>query len=227
MNKSLLLLERLPGSNWKFIYPNAIDIALMFLLLIAILILFEKKMSKMLVLSLALLVGFPTCGLMNQIKTQRERQFAVYAIPKSSLIAMIQNRKVFYYSPEPLRMDPIKSELMLRKLWSGKNIQPMEINKSSNSNQNLLIEKGKFKVVIVRNPKGLQFKKSGNVLVLSKKVKTRNYSELIDSSAFRYIVLDGSMSQWQRSQFKAIAHRKQIQNICWDVSEKGAFIVDL
>jgi competence protein ComEC len=223
MNSYIERIESIPFSLWNGFSINIIQTCLLLIALVAICFWLMEQRKQMLWLGLSSLLSFVSLRSWSFINACNQKQLIVYNVPRHSAIDLISGRTDNFIGD---------SDLLVDDFMRNFHIQPSRILHRTRSEQALPIGCKEFEFCNKRilildsenhfNP--LNFKPTIDILILSKNPKT-DFSSLIKLVSIHQIIIDGSVPEWKARAWKKYCDSFKIS--CYDVGEKGAFVVNL
>jgi len=177
----------------------------------------------MLVCSLCSLILFVSLRSISFSKAYAQEKMIVYSVPKYSAIDLIHGRSFNFIGDSAILHDDF-----IRNF----HIQPSRILHRIQQNQSLPVCCKDFEfcgrriAIIDTSEYFIPFKNKQtiDILILSKNPKLY-ISNLVQTFSIHQIVIDGSVPSWKARLWKHDCDSLRIP--CFDVSEKGAFVVNL
>jgi competence protein ComEC len=223
MNSYIEMIERISFSLWNGFSINILQTVLLSIAATTICFWMMDKKKWMLWLSLGSLMTFVVLRSWSFSEAYNQKKMIVYNVPKYSAIDLISGRTYNFIGDSTLLYDDF-----IRNF----HIQPSRVLNRIAQDQILPINSKDFefcnkKIVIIDSTKyfsPLQSKQTIDILILSKNPKLY-ISNLLKTFSINQIVIDGSVPQWKA---KLWEHDCDSLNIhCFNVSEKGAFVMNL
>lgn len=223
MNSYIEMIERVSFSLWNGFSISVLQTVLLSIAVVATCFWLMDKKKWMLWLSLSSSVVFISLRSVSFAAAYTQKKLIVYNVPKYSAIDLIAGRTYSFVGDSALLYDDF-----IRNF----HIQPSRVFHRVEQNQTLPVCCKSFefcnkKIVIIDSSENflpLETKQRIDVLILSKNPKLY-ISNLIKTFSIHQIVIDGSVPQWKAKLWK---HDCDSLNIhCFDVSGKGAFVMNL
>lgn len=223
MNSYIERIETISFSLWNGFSITVLQTGLMLVAATAICFWLMEKRKWMLWLSLGSVLLFIGLRSWSFNKAYHQKKLIVYNVPRYSAIDLIGGRSFSFIGDSALLYDDF-----IRNF----HIQPSRVLHRIRQNQVLPIWCKEFEFCKKRialadtswNFMPLQPKQYIDVLILSKNPKLY-ISNLLKTFDVHQIVIDGSVPQWKAKLWKKDCDSLQIP--CFDVSEKGAFVMNL
>lgn len=223
MNSYIERIETISFSLWNGFSITILQTALMLMAATVISFWLMDKKKWMLWLSLSSLLLFISLRSWSFMKACNQKKLIVYNVPKYSAIDLINGRTFSFVGDSALLYDDF-----IRNF----HIQPSRVMHRIEQNQVVSICCKDFefcnkRFALIDSSEyfvPLQLKQSIDVLILSK--NPRLYiSNLIKTFDVHQIVIDGSVPHWKAKLWKKDCDSLHIP--CFNVSEKGAFVMNL
>jgi competence protein ComEC len=223
MNSYIERIETISFSLWNGFSISILQTVLMLIAATAVCFWLMDKKKWMLWLSLSSLLLFIGLRSWSFTEAYHQKKLIVYNVPKYSAIDLINGRMFNFIGDSTLLHDDF-----IRNF----HIQPSRVLHRLEQNQILSASCKDFefcnkRIALIDSSEyfiPLQPKPFIDVLILSK--NPRLYiSNLLKTFDVRQIVIDGSVPQWKAKLWKKDCDSLHIP--CFDVSEKGAFVMNL
>ena len=223
MNSYIEMIERLSFSLWSGFSINILQAILLLIAACTICLWLTDKKKWMLKCSSISLMMFLIIRSMSFSQAYEQKKLIVYNVPKYSAIDLVYGRRFNFIGDST-----ILSDAFIRNF----HIQPSRILHRIYQNQTLPICCKNFEfcnktIVVIDSSKYFppnERKQLIDILILSK--NPRLYiSNLLKTFSISKIVIDGSVPSWKARLWKQDCDSLHIP--CFDVSEKGAFVVNL
>jgi competence protein ComEC len=223
MNSYIEMIERISFSLWNGFSISFLQTILLLIAAITICFWLMDKKKWLLWAALSSSTLFTALRSLSFSHAYSQKKLIVYNVPKYSAIDLINGRTYNYIGDSVLLFDDF-----IRNF----HIQPSRMLHRINQNQILAFNCREFqfcgKQFAIIDSTGyftsIQIKQKIDVLILSKNPKLY-ISNLLKTFTINQIVIDGSVPQWKAKLWK---HDCDSLNIhCFDVSEKGAFVMNL
>jgi competence protein ComEC len=223
MNTYIERIESIYFSLWNGFSINIIQTILLSIAAVAICFWLIDKRKWTLWTALSSLLIFTVWRSFSFTEAYSQKKLIVYNVPKYTAIDLIDGRAYNFIGDSALLYDDF-----IRNF----HIQPSRVLHRMNQNQALPINCHDFEfcskhIAIIDSTQYfvlIQPKQKIDVLILSENPKLY-ISNLLKTFEINQIVIDGSVPQWKAKLWK---HDCDSLNIhCFDVSEKGAFVMNL
>ncbi len=223
MNSYIERIEIISFSLWNGFYITIFQTILLSIAAILICFWLVEKRKWMLWFSLSAVLIFIALRSLSFSEAYRQKKLVVYNVPKFSAIDLIDGRNYNFIGD---------STLLFNEFIRNFHIQPSRVLHRIEQNQTLPVSCKEFefytkRIVIIDSTQyfvPLQTRQPIDVLVLSKSPKLY-ISNLIKTFFVQQIVIDGSVPRWKAKLWKKDCDSLHIP--CYDVSEKGAFVMNL
>lgn len=223
MNTYIQRIETISFSLWSGFSINIFQAVVLSIACVAICFWLMEKKKWLLWFSLSSFLVFFTLRSISFAEAYRQKKLIVYNVPKFSAIDLIHGRTFIFLGDSALLYDDFTRNF---------HVQPSRVLHRIEQNQTLAIDCKDFefcnkKIAILDSTKyfaALQSKPFIDVMILSKNPKIY-ISNLIKTFDVHQIVIDGSVPQWKAKLWKKDCDSLQIP--CYDVAEKGAFVMNL
>jgi competence protein ComEC len=183
--------------------------------------LLEKKKQAIL-FSIACILLFTALRTISFINADRQKKIIVYNVPKYTAIDIIDGRKYRFIGDDDLEQNDFLRNFHIRPSRVLHRIQPMTGTSDLKSFQ--FYGKQVFVMHTSMNFNSSLSKQTIDLLVLSKNPKIY-IKDLLQSFNLKQIVVDGSVPSWKAKLWQKDCDSLRIP--CYDVSEKGAFVMNL
>ena len=223
MNSYIERIEIISFSVWSGFSITIFQAVLLSIACVAICFwLMEKKKWKLWV-SLTSVLIFVVLRSLSFSEAYHQKKMIVYNVPKFSAIDLVNGRKHNFIGDSALLFDDF-----IRNF----HIQPSRVLHRVEQNQTVSIDSKSFEfcknqIAILDSTKyfiPLESKPFIDVMILSKNPKLY-ISSLLKTFNIHQIVIDGSVPFWKAKLWKQDCDSLHI--LCHDVSEKGAFVMNL
>jgi competence protein ComEC len=223
MNSYIERIESISFSLWNGFSINIFQTILLLITATTICFWLMEKRKMMLWTALCSLLLFFALRSWSFSGAYNQRKLIVYNVPKFSAIDLIAGRRFTFLGDPALLHDDFTRNF---------HIQPSRVLHRIEQDQGIPVtckdvQFCKKRVVLIDNTEyflPLEPKQTIDVLILSK--NPRLYiSGLLKSFFIRQIVIDGSVPAWKARLWKHDCDSLKIP--CYDVSEKGAFVMNL
>ena len=225
LNSFIEQLEQFPFALWSGLQINIIQTILLFILIAGVgFWLFQKLKAGFWIGFVALILFF---GIRSYsfYEAASQKKLIVYNVPKYQAIDFINGRKYFFAGDLEIIEDPTLTNFYLRPSRIEQRVAPDNQLPGLKIHDNQFIFNNK-KIIIVDAPlinsdKSVSAKV--DVVILSGNPKLY-ISDLIKQITPAQIVIDSSVPAWKAGYWKKDCDSLQIP--CFDVSEKGAFVMN-
>ncbi len=231
LNKFIFWIDSLWFALVQGISITMIEMMAWYVLIFLLCWLTEEKRTKLVLVSLLLVLGLTSSHSYRQIENSKQKQLVVYSMPKQKAIAFIDGRKVLTAFDEKLLSDPSAMLFHVKHHWWKCGVDE-ELKVASYTLHvegfpfgNLYFFEGKKVLLIDSLLEKIDFameKKLKIDLVIlshSPKVYLENLKKLVD---FDEVVFDSSNKKWKVDYWKKDCSKMKIKY--WDVTERGAYI---
>ncbi|MGZ3940027.1 MAG: ComEC/Rec2 family competence protein [Flavisolibacter sp.] len=223
MNSYIEMLESVSFSLWKGFSITVIQTVLLFIVTIAICTWLTERKKWMLWTALCSLMVFMCLRSASLFEAYAQKKLIVYNVPKYSAIDLVDGRGYSFIGDSALLYDDYTRNF---------HVEPCRVLHRLQENQTLPIsckefEFGTRRIAIIDCPKHfkpLKEKEPIDILILSKNPRVY-ISDLSASFSIKQIVIDGSVPAWKARLWKRDCDSLNIN--CFDVVEKGAFVMNL
>ena len=223
MNSYIEMFERVSFSLWKGFSIDVFQTVLLFIAVVAICNWLIDKKKWVLWTALGSLSIFMGLRSASFIEAFNQKKLIVYNVPKYAAIDLVDGREYSFIGDSLLLYDDYTRNF---------HIEPCRILYRTEEKQRLSIcckefEIGKCRVAILDSSirfLSLEPKEAIDLLILSKNPRVY-ISDLARTFAIRQIVIDGSVPAWKARLWKKDCDSLNIN--CFDVAEKGAFVMNL
>ena len=221
MNTAIERFDQLPFSVWDGMSITIMQAALLTLIIGAMSYWLLYKERKTLWTGLVCMMLFLLLRMQSFMKVQSQKQLVVYNIPKHSAIDIMIGRKNYFVGDEALIQNEllhnfhIKPSRIMHRLYAD---SVLHVNAISINGKTIMILRKLFQFPTIPNKTNI------DLLILSKSPKLL-ISTIAHTFLIKQIVIDGSVPKW-----KALRWKKECDSLkipCFDVSEKGAFVMNL
>lgn len=221
MNSAIERFDKLHFSVWDGMSISILQAVLLTLIIAAISSWLLYKERKSLWAGLVCIMLFLLLRMQSFMKVQSQKQLVVYNVPKHSAIDIMIGRKNYFVGDEALIQNEllhnfhIKPSRIMHRLYAD---SVLHYNAFSINGKNIMILEGLPQFTTIPNKKNI------DLLILSQSPKLL-ISTLAKTFFIQQIVLDGSVPKWQSMRWKKECDSLKIA--CFDVSERGAFVMNL
>ena len=223
MNSYIERIETISFSLWNGFSINVLQTILLLTASITICYWLMEKRKWLLWAGLSSILIFAALRTVTFIAAYNQKKLIVYNVPKNTAIDLVAGRSYNFIGDSMLLHDDF-----IRNF----HIQPSRILHRIKQKQTLPFSCKEFewfnkKIVLFDSttyfPK-MAAKPVIDVLILSRNPKLY-ISNLVNAFTIRQVVIDGSVPQWKASLWKKDCDSLHLP--CYDVSEKGAFVMNL
>lgn len=223
MNSYIEMIERVSFSLWNGFSISVLQTVLLSIATVAICFWLMDKRKWMFWTALGSVLIFTVLRSLSFNEAYHQKKLIVYNVPKYTAIDLIEGRAYNFIGDSALLYDDF-----IRNF----HIQPSRLLHRINQNQALPINCRDFEfcdkhIAIIDSTQYFtpgSFKQKIDVLILSKNPKLY-ISNLLKTFEINQIVIDGSVPQRKAKLWKRDCDSLNIH--CFDVSEKGAFVMNL
>lgn len=223
MNSYIERIETISFSLWDGFSITVLQTALLLIVSTTICFWLIEKRRWMLLLSLSSILLFVILRSLLFAEAYHQKKLIVYNVPKYSAMDLIVGRTYAFIGDSALLFDDFTRNFHLqpsRVLHRIEQKQTIPINcKSFNFGNKQIAE-----IDSTQSFLPLDVKQKIDLLILSKNPKLY-ISNLLKTFSVQQIVIDGSVPQWKAKLWKHDCDSFHIS--CHDVSEKGAFVMNL
>lgn len=223
MNRYIERIEIISFSLWNGFSINILQTVLLLVAFAAICFWLMEKKKWMLWLSLSSALLFVSFRSQSFMEAYHQRKLIVYNVPKHAAMDLIIGRTYTYIGDSVLLYDDFTRNFHIQPSRVLHRAAPSQIIPFSCKE----LQCGNKKIIVIDSTeyfKPLEPKQTVDVLILSKNPKLY-ISSLIKTFFIHQIVIDGSVPQWKAKLWKKDCDSLGIA--CFDVSEKGAFVMNL
>lgn len=236
LNKSVVLVEKLPYSLLQGISINLIETWLIYILIIFILAFFVQQNIKFMRFAFFIIISLLFYQIIENHFQHEQKKFIVYNINKISAYDFIDGKENFLLSDSSFINDESKILFHVRHHWWDLGISQnsfLDIDKiREKKNQNFLIKNNfiqfhDLKFVLINqnfSERKSERKLKVDYLLISgsPKISIEELKEIFD---FKQIIFDSSNSNSAIK--KWLEEAKNLNVNCYSVIHNGAFIIDL
>ncbi|MES1214583.1 MAG: ComEC/Rec2 family competence protein [Bacteroidota bacterium] len=226
MNTYIERVEALPFSLWDGLQINIVQAILLIIVLCTISYWLLEKQTKALIAGLLALFCFTMLRSYSIIKAQDQQKVIVYNVPQKQAIDFIDGRKFFFIGDSSLTNDDFARNFHLKPARVLNRISETNATNVFN-NDNSYFNYGDKNILLMDKTMAFENppeKEKIDILVLSKNPKVY-ITQLAEIFAINQVVFDGSVPSWKIKYWKKDCDSLHIP--CYDVSEKGAFVMNL
>ena len=221
MNSYIERTEKISFSLWNGFYITIFQTILLSVGIVFICFWLMEKKKWMVWPALGSFLLFSSLRSWSFTEAYNQKKLIVYNVPKYSAMDLIDGRSFNFIGDSTLLFDDFTRNF---------HVQPSRVLHRIEQNQTLAIDCKDFefcnkKIAIIDTVKYFtppKLKQSIDVLILSKNPKLY-ISNIIKTFNVHQIVIDGSVPQWKAKLWKKDCDSLKIP--CYDVSEKGAFVM--
>ncbi len=221
MNTAIERFDQLPFSVWDGMSITIMQAALLTLFIAAISYWLLYKERKTLWTGLVFMLLFLIIRIQSFMEVTHQKKIVVYNVPKYSAIDIMSGRKNYFIGDtelirnELLHNFHIKPSRIMHRLYAD---SVLHVNAISINGKTIMILRKSFQFPTIPNKTNI------DLLILSKTPKLF-ISNLANAYSIKQIVIDGSVPKWKVLRWKKESDSLKIP--CFDVSEKGAFVINL
>lgn len=223
MNSYIERIETISFSLWNGFYITIFQTILLSTAVVLICFWLMEKRKWMLWFSLSSVLIFVALRSLSFSEANRQKKLVVYNVPKFSAIDLIDGRNYNFIGD---------SALLFNDFIRNFHIQPSRVLHRIEQNQTLPANCKEFefytkRIAIIDTTSyffPFKAKQPIDILVLSKNPKLY-ISNLTKTFSIHQIIIDGSVPQWKAKLWKKDCDSLHIPY--YDVSEKGAFVMNL
>src|SRR6478735_362461 len=226
MNSYIERIEILPFSLWDGLQISILQTILLFGVATGLGFWLMEKSKTGIKYALAALFGFVVLRTISFIQANNREQLIVYNVPQKRAIDLIDGRKYFFVGDSDLLADDFIRNFHLKPSRVLHRIEPAINFENYQQQENLINYNGK-KIMTIRETKyfaPLDERISVDLLVISGNPKLY-FNKLAETFSVKQVVFDGSCPAWKINYWKKDCDSLHIP--CHDVSEKGAFVMNL
>lgn len=226
MNSYITRIELLPYSLWDSLQISIAQTILLYVVASGIGVWLMEKRRSGLKLGLTALLAFTILRTLSFTKANARQQLIVYNVPRNQAIDIVDRRKYFFVGDPELLADDfirnfhIKPSRVLHRLEPGENPGPYH------PKENFLLFSDK-RILLLKETKqfsDFQTRLPVDLLIISNNPKLY-FKDLSKTFSISLVVFDGSCPAWKINYWKKDCDSLGIPY--HDVSEKGAFVMDL
>jgi competence protein ComEC len=221
MNTAIERFDQLPFSVWHGMSITIMQAALLTLFIAAISYWLLYKERKTLWTGLVFMLLFLIIRIQSFMEVTHQKKIVVYNVPKYSAIDIMSGRKNYFIGDtelirnELLHNFHIKPSRIMHRLYAD---SVLHVNAISINGKTIMILRKSFQFPTIPNKTNI------DLLILSQSPKLL-ISTLAHTFLIQQIVIDGSVPKWQSMRWKKESDSLKIP--CFNVSEKGAFVMNL
>jgi competence protein ComEC len=223
MNSYIEMIERISFSLWKGFSISVPQTVLLLVFVTTACVWFNSKAKWLVWTALGSLLLFVSLRSASFIEAYSQRKLIVYNLPKYSAIELINGREYNYIGDSALLYDEYLVNFHVR---------PSRVVHRVTQRQTLPVcckdlEFCNKRIAIIDSStsfRPLETKQRIDVLIVSKNPKLY-VSDLVRSFSIAHIVIDASVPVWKARLWKRDCDSLGID--CFDVREKGAFVMNL
>jgi competence protein ComEC len=226
MNSYVEQVEHLPFSLWDGLQVSIPQVLLLVILVSGLGFWSIEKTKAGLKIALIALSGFILLRSVSFIKANNQKKLIVYNVPQKPAIDIIDGRKYMFTGDSELLADDFIRNFHLKPSRIFHRIEPADPIAKYFQN-NAIAFFGNKKILKVDTTiyfKPIQEKISLEMLIVSKNPKLY-FKKLSETFNIKQVVFDGSVPSWKMKYWKKDCDSLQIPY--YDVSEKGAFVMNL
>ncbi len=222
MNGYIEGLDRLPFATWNYLSITVLQTSLLILFSAAACFWLMEKQRRFAYMAFTSLALFMALRGASFFDAQRQQKLIVYNVPRRSALDIINGRNYVFLGDSTLLQDGFERNFHLQPSRILHRIAPQNAAITRKdfrflNKQFLLLDEAL--PVAASSPK-----QQIDVLILSKNPKIY-LSKLTQCFRLKQVVIDGSVPPWKAALWKKDCDSLHIP--CYDVSEKGAFVLNL
>lgn len=229
LNETVLLTEQLPHAIFKWLYVTPTEMVVLNVLTVLLLALIATRQAKYVWWSLVLILGLLAYNLYEKTLEGRQRLLAIHAVPKHTVVSVIEGTRAFLLADEAFLQDRRNVSFRLNNFWAQRGITDTTKLRFFDPQQGLVRAfswQGKS-FVFLTQPLGQQAvaPSSGEVdyLVVANKA-IRHLDEVRDKIRFRTLVIDGSYSAFYTQRLLQEAQASGVD--VYAIQREGAFVLE-
>jgi ComEC/Rec2-related protein len=227
LNKGLLYLERLPGSVLKPVYLNVPAAAVAGIAVWMCYLLLKKFRSKALLYLLGFVLLLQAILFGCSAAAQRKATFIVYALPPHAFCAFINRGTAYTVGRIPFEEKRSRPAEVLLRSWAEMRVRrQLPATEPAGIRNTLFSFHGKT-VLMLRDAGEPLPAQPADYWVISGSYLPEKAVVSTQSCAPEKIIFDSSVRSRQKAILMQSLAVKDFEKKLWDVSVKGAFIVDL
>ncbi len=230
LNRSTQFIENLPFSSIEFISLSSAELVISYAIIICITIMFSSKSKNMLFAILILLISIFVIRDFRYFKHLNSNKLIVFNTNRKSAIASINGLQMTLYADTSIINNRQNISYLCANMItknSIKNFQTSTLLPDSSTKFPAKFININTTRIAYLNEKVDRFK-SDRKLPLDYIILGKNSSINIEYLTFLFdfdnVIIDASMPKWKQSAVEKSCTRKRIK--CFNVSKKGAFILD-
>ena len=221
MNSYIEGVDSLPFSTWNALSINIVQTMLLLLLALAFCYWLMEKQRHYAWLAFGSLAVFMLLRGVSFFTAYQQKKLVVYNVPKHPAIDIINGRSYAFLGDAALLQDGFERNFHLQP---SRILHRISLEKTA-AGPNYFTLGGKHVLLL---DEALPFasaqpKRTMDLLVLSKNPKLY-IPKLLSCFALKQVVIDGSVPPWKAALWKKDCDSLKIP--CYDVSEKGAFVLN-
>ena len=226
MNSYIEKIEGLPSSLTDGLQIDIAQTALLIIFITGMGFWLLEKMKNGLTVALVAIAGFFSLQSYSFIHTDRQQKIIVYNVPQHRAIDFINGRNYSFYGDSDLVADDFVRNFHLKPSRVLNRITPVsEINEFTRDNNYVTYKNRKILMVDTAISFSTPERKQDlDLLIISRNPKLY-ISKLANTFHIKQVVFDGSVPFWKLKYWKKDCDSLKIP--CYDVSEKGAFVMNL
>jgi competence protein ComEC len=222
MNGYIEGLDRLPFATWNYLSITVAQTALLIVFAAAFCFWLMENQRRFAYLAFTSLALFMALRGASFFEAHRQQKLIVYNVPRRTAIDFISGRNYAFLGDSLLLHDGFERNFHLQPSRILHRISPQN---EILGQKDFLLSGKQFLLLDEALPFSLASpKQKVDVLVLSKNPKIY-LSKLVQSFELKQVVIDGSVPPWKAALWRRDCDSLKIP--CYDVAEKGAFIVNL
>ena len=234
LNKSISLIEDMPGAVSRGLYVTAPETLLIFILIVCLLIFLVKKKKSLLIASAIAGVMLLSSFLIRNLSRMEQHQMIVYDINKNAACDLISGRNRVFLADTALLADSKKQDFHTKDNLARMGITGVE--KSLNNRDDILdVSNGVYKrghfiqfldrrIAFLTQREACLRKIKVDYLVISGNPKIR-VSEMLEQYDAGMIIIDSSNPKYKADQW--LKECRILHIPCYSVLQSGAYVADL
>jgi len=223
MNAHIERLDSVSFSTWNGLSINIIQTALFLIFVIGFCHWLSEKKKSVFWISAFCLFALLSLRAVSFIQAGQQKKIIVYNVPRYQAVDLIDGRSFLFIGDSDLLYDDFIRNFHIQPSRVVHRIQPAETIRLNSKD----FDFGNTHISIIDTGFNFQTqlqKQNIDLLILSKNPKLY-ISNLNNSFSIKQIIIDGSVPAWKARLWKRDCDSLHIP--CYDVSEKGAFVLNL
>jgi competence protein ComEC len=240
LNNAVLWTESLPYSITKFLWLSSSEMWLLYLLLFALIALWETKNFKWVVMSGLLTVLLISVKTIEKYHQHTQELLVILSNKKHAVYTIVQGKKALLLSDSTFLGSRKNIGYSLNNYWSSvgvldtmkvnmydiRTIEKLGISLKSNDSITVFSWQDKTFLQIAKNFKNIEFqgnKVSVDYLILSHK-SVKDMNQVIEKVQFKTLIIDGTYTAFYAN--KLVNQAKALGIKYYDLTKQGALIID-